>query len=284
MALLSMERAGLPALLLSARGELLLIAPAAAQMLGWQYERRGGDWFDSCVLAASVPSARRLVARALTGTLPTFELEVLTGSGPALVRFDANAVGTGDEAGLLLLIRQCTPLARYESAADYDYEVQGAESGQWRLTRMWRHGGEMVRGAGTCHEALYGRSTPCESCPIRQRKTGSFLVVAVQAAPPHDYVLATAKLSGNDGVRVSVRRLSMASLSAVLQARIDELAGRACLSGRERSVLTQLVGGRAHEEIAAELAISPRTVRFHQSNLLQKLGAESRSDLLRLVF
>ena len=37
------------------------------------------------------------------------------------------------------------------------------------------------------------------------------------------------------------------------------------------------------EEIGQILAISSRTVKFHQLNVLQKLGAESRQDLLRLL-
>jgi len=37
------------------------------------------------------------------------------------------------------------------------------------------------------------------------------------------------------------------------------------------------------EEIALVLAIKPRTVKFHQANLLAKLGAESRLDLFRLI-
>jgi DNA-binding CsgD family transcriptional regulator len=38
------------------------------------------------------------------------------------------------------------------------------------------------------------------------------------------------------------------------------------------------------DEIAGALEISPRTVKFHQANVLQKLGADSRADLMRLVF
>ena len=54
------------------------------------------------------------------------------------------------------------------------------------------------------------------------------------------------------------------------------------LTGREREVLDLLLLGRTHEDIAEVLGISERTSKFHQANLLQKLGAESRLDLLRL--
>jgi DNA-binding CsgD family transcriptional regulator len=41
--------------------------------------------------------------------------------------------------------------------------------------------------------------------------------------------------------------------------------------------------GRSLDEIARILGIAPRTVKFHQANVLQKLGADSRLDLMRLL-
>lgn len=64
--------------------------------------------------------------------------------------------------------------------------------------------------------------------------------------------------------------------------RRDELLQRVALTAREREVLELLLLGRTHEDIAEALGISERTSKFHQANLLAKLGAESRLDLLRL--
>jgi DNA-binding NarL/FixJ family response regulator len=89
---------------------------------------------------------------------------------------------------------------------------------------------------------------------------------------------------GDDTARVSVRSLTMTSLAAVLQAKLDDLAARARLSKRERAVFGRLMDGCGVDEIAGALEISPRTVKFHQANVLQKLGADSRADLMRLVF
>ncbi|HSS02333.1 MAG TPA: response regulator [Kofleriaceae bacterium] len=61
-----------------------------------------------------------------------------------------------------------------------------------------------------------------------------------------------------------------------------DLMARARLTDREREVLELLLLGRTHEDIADVLGISERTSKFHQANLLAKLGAESRLDLLRL--
>lgn len=61
-----------------------------------------------------------------------------------------------------------------------------------------------------------------------------------------------------------------------------QLIAAAQLTAREREVLDLLLLGRTHEDISVALGISERTSKFHQANLLAKLGAESRLDLLRL--
>jgi DNA-binding CsgD family transcriptional regulator len=60
------------------------------------------------------------------------------------------------------------------------------------------------------------------------------------------------------------------------------LIDAAGLTEREREVLELVLLGRSHQDIATALGISERTSKFHHANLLAKLGAESRIDLLRL--
>lgn len=50
------------------------------------------------------------------------------------------------------------------------------------------------------------------------------------------------------------------------------------LTGRERQVLCELMGGASGEEIAAKLRISHNTVRTHVQNILTKLGAHTRLE------
>jgi DNA-binding NarL/FixJ family response regulator len=50
------------------------------------------------------------------------------------------------------------------------------------------------------------------------------------------------------------------------------------LTEREREILRLVAAGKANKEIAAELAISERTARTHVSNILRKLGLESRTQ------
>jgi DNA-binding response OmpR family regulator len=67
-----------------------------------------------------------------------------------------------------------------------------------------------------------------------------------------------------------------------LTERRRQLVDGAGLTGREREVLELLLLGRTHEDIALVLGITERTSKFHSANLLAKLGAESRLDLMRL--
>ena len=55
------------------------------------------------------------------------------------------------------------------------------------------------------------------------------------------------------------------------------------LTDREQEVLVLLAQGRPNKEIAALLAISERTVKFHVSAILSKLGATNRTEAVTLA-
>ncbi|MFZ0638466.1 MAG: response regulator transcription factor [Candidatus Acidiferrales bacterium] len=56
------------------------------------------------------------------------------------------------------------------------------------------------------------------------------------------------------------------------------------LSRREREVLDSLLRNLSNKEIASQLNISERTVKFHVSNLLAKHGVRRRADLIVMRF
>ena len=54
--------------------------------------------------------------------------------------------------------------------------------------------------------------------------------------------------------------------------------GQATLSQREREVLQRIAAGDSNKMIARALDLSPHTVKRHVANILDKLGARSRSQ------
>jgi DNA-binding CsgD family transcriptional regulator len=60
-------------------------------------------------------------------------------------------------------------------------------------------------------------------------------------------------------------------------------AGHKLLTARERVVLAQIVRGASNKEAARWLNLSARTVEFHRTNIMQKLGAKNAADLVRMV-
>jgi DNA-binding NarL/FixJ family response regulator len=55
------------------------------------------------------------------------------------------------------------------------------------------------------------------------------------------------------------------------------------LTGREEEVLRALARGLQNKEIAAQLSITERTVKFHVSSIMGKLGAGNRTEVVTLA-
>jgi DNA-binding NarL/FixJ family response regulator len=64
---------------------------------------------------------------------------------------------------------------------------------------------------------------------------------------------------------------------------LEETRAAAQLGRREREVLLRLVEGALNKEIASELNLTERTVKFHVSTLLDAFGVDGRLELIRLA-
>jgi DNA-binding NarL/FixJ family response regulator len=92
---------------------------------------------------------------------------------------------------------------------------------------------------------------------IRAVKSGeTYLYPAVASKVVNDF-LGKESMSGEDGYDV--------------------------LTDREKQVLKLVAEGYAHKEVADMLKISPKTVVVHQTNILEKLGLNNRSELIRFA-
>jgi two-component system, LuxR family, response regulator FixJ len=84
-----------------------------------------------------------------------------------------------------------------------------------------------------------------------------------------------------DSVRAAWQR------AAARQERKEQVAGtearRATLTPREAEVLTLLVEGHPNKVIAAKLGMSIRTTEHHRAHIMEKMGARSLSQLIKLV-
>ncbi len=67
------------------------------------------------------------------------------------------------------------------------------------------------------------------------------------------------------------------------EARLENLARRFNISKREREIMALILEGKSNKEIEGRLFISFNTVKNHIYNLYQKLGVNSRSQLMHLV-
>ncbi|WP_242098806.1 LuxR C-terminal-related transcriptional regulator, partial [Sphingomonas sp. CROZ-RG-20F-R02-07] len=55
------------------------------------------------------------------------------------------------------------------------------------------------------------------------------------------------------------------------------------LTPREREVLVGLVEGGTNKSIAQKLGISPRTVELHRAQVMNRLNANTLTELLRIA-
>jgi len=83
-----------------------------------------------------------------------------------------------------------------------------------------------------------------------------------------------------DSVKSALGRLveprDQNALAATATARLE------ALSPREREVMEGLLAGLPNKSIAYDLGISPRTVEIHRARVMEKMGARSLSELVRL--
>jgi FixJ family two-component response regulator len=64
----------------------------------------------------------------------------------------------------------------------------------------------------------------------------------------------------------------------------DQVADRLnSLTPRERQVLSGVVAGRLNKQIAADLGTVEKTVKVHRARVMQKMGARTLADLVRLA-
>lgn len=286
------DREGVACALLDRSSNIRLFSAGLESLLGWERERvEGRSWVQTIAPPDFVATAQSRIERALSGTVRAFDCDATTPRGDRFkLSLEAALVGRESEQGLLLTVSSAQPVKEERELSaidDIDYEIVPSLSDFGRLLKIKAPVGPattVFSASERCYRVIHGQDAPCDDCPILQQKAEGWPRTAARArtSGEHAYEVVTAE-PAEDRVRVRLRRISAQTLGAIYESRVRALADKAQLSERERTVLTYLLMGRSLADIALILDISPRTVKFHQANVLEKLGADSRADLVRLI-
>jgi two-component system nitrate/nitrite response regulator NarL len=98
--------------------------------------------------------------------------------------------------------------------------------------------------------------------------------ITVRAADPTLRARIVERLEG-------LGEISVESEGAGAGAAVESTTGESALTPRETEVLGLLAEGLANKEIAARLAFSTHTAKFHVESILRKLEAVNRAEAVR---
>jgi PAS domain S-box-containing protein len=275
------ERSHRPLLLLDGAQRIRLFTSALESTLGWRrYEVEGQLW-EVCAPAEHAPTTRRWFNEAMRGALRRFECAAMTRDGRrVLLDAEMSLVGKGRDQGLLLTI---------QGVRDEGVTAGQLEESEYEILVTTMEFGRLVNASATtergrpCFAVFHDLSAPCADCPIIHQAGDQTWPRTVVRRNGKAFEIVNASAVDDSRVHVTIRTINEKALSAIHEAKIEALADKAALSERERVVLRYLFMGRTIDDIASILELGRSTVKFHQANILQKLGADSRLDLMRLI-
>jgi FixJ family two-component response regulator len=185
--------------------------------------------------------------------------------------------------------------------------VDDDESMRVALTRLLSHAGYAVRSYNSAGDFLVAEPALLPGCLLldmelpgpgglelqhaMQRQGNAMPIVFMSAYSDIPRTVLAIKAGASDFLTKPIQSQTLlAALESALAARAvpsrpAELRARhaVTLSEREHVVLRGIVAGRLNKQIAAELALSERTIKSCRADLMHKLGAHSLAELIRLA-
>ena len=279
-----------PALLVDATTRVRALNPEMERLLGWRSEELAGRR----LLAASVApidwsGVRDLLDAALHGRAAAGELVLMTRAGRRVAMRADLAREVRGRTRTLAVVASETRELDVVKAGDCWCEASRTDGEAKALIRSLRFLDPDRDGApyigkplATLLEELGSASAASWTDAVLEKRASEWADVVV-TKPDGAFRLVTVQSVDDVTVRLVIRCIEARLLPELVDAKVLQVAEACGLSDRERQVLKLLLHGRSVEDIATMLEIAPRTVKFHQANVLQKLGADSRFDLLRVV-
>jgi PAS domain S-box-containing protein len=280
-----------PALVVDGVRRVQFLNASMAELLGWNAdELTARGWVATCVPQSDRSNVRRLVADALSGSATEGQVPFVTRDGKRVtIRAGLTVEGHGRTRALVVVARD-VGASPGKAATNWDCacEVSRVPGREGRIVSMRFLDPAQTSSTwiGQPLEALLeATGSSAAAVPVGDVVAGRAEHSMQALLPDADdtFRVVAARAANDKTVRVTVRCLDARLLPDLVDAKMVRVAEARGLSDRERQVLQLLLRGRGVEDIATMLEIAPRTVKFHQANVLQKLGADSRLDLLRVV-
>jgi len=176
------------------------------------------------------------------------------------------------------------------------------------LTNQLEARGFSVRSFASAEEFLHHERGEGPSCLILDLRLPSVNGLQLQERLQQETFLPIIFISGHGDIPSTVRAMKggaveflekpikadvlVAAVHSALNLAVQEKLSRDVLAGlekryatltsRERDVLPLVIGGHLNKQAAAILSIAEVTLEVHKRNVLQKMGAQSIADLVRI--
>lgn len=280
VAMALLERRSEPSVLMDRTARVVAANAVFGDMMGVPSDALAGrPWADACGADADAVQGR--LERAGAADVTSDEWVVRTAGGFAL-RLSVQIAPIPETPAILVsVVRWCVAEGQAPAVGTRSYEVRVRPFG----ALVWAQStdGAPVALGQPCFTALHQRVAPCPDCPagaaLRPGQTRVGVIVSGRGEPE----IISAQSVSKDTLRLTARRVDDGLFAELVEAKLVEHAGRAALTQRELEVLHLLTLGRAPADVARALGFSVSTAKFHVQNVLRKLGAESRVDLLRVL-
>ncbi len=113
--------------------------------------------------------------------------------------------------------------------------------------------------------------------------TDERILAAVQAGAKGYLLKGAPRIQVFNAIRVVSQGGSLMEPAIASRILRQAIQPEEALTEREREVLGLLAQGKSNKEIATALVITERTVKFHVSSLMSKLGANNRTEVVTLA-